>query len=181
MRTREDVLTDLVVTGAQAGDQRSFTLLYRQWNPVLIRYAARLTRDMAAPADIMQESWIAIAKGLGRLSDTSKFKSWSYQIVSNKCRDWIRVEQSRRRLHESEALSEVQPNTEAMQNPVSIIKTALQDLPDDQRTILTLFYLEELGVHMIGVILNIPDGTVKSRLYHARKTLRGVLEKRKDE
>ncbi len=59
---------------------------------------------------------------------------------------------------------------------ITSLRTEIRRLPDGQRTILTLFYLEEMAVREIALILGIPEGTVKSRLYNARKVLKEALE-----
>lgn len=182
-RSQEDVLTEFTAAGARNGDRRSFDLLYRQWQPKLTRFAVRLTRNPDAVVDIMQDSWVAIAKGLPRLNHTARFKAWAYRIVSNKCRDWIRREQARRRLADQVEESHIQspPGSDPTSEAVSAIRRALRFLPEEQRTILMLFYIEEWSVRQIAALFRIPEGTVKSRLYHARKTLKGVLEKENNE
>ena len=76
-RKQEDILSELTTIGAGRGDKKAFGLLYRQWHPQLIRFAVRLSRNPEASVDIMQDSWIAIARGLSRLDDPAKFKSWA--------------------------------------------------------------------------------------------------------
>lgn len=181
MRTREEILTDLAITGARAGDQKSFRLLYQQWNPTLCIYAVRLTQDSDAVSDIMQEAWIAMAKGLGRLEEVENFRPWAYRIVSNKCRDWIRSQQSRRRVAEEALGNQEDDEIWPSGDPVSRLRESLNRLESNQRIILTLFYLEEMSIHEIGAALDVPDGTVKSRLYNARRTLKDVLEYRSNE
>lgn len=184
-KQQDEVLTELTVTGARAGDRRSFELLYHQWQPRLSQFAYRLVRNSDATADIMQDSWVGIAKGLSRLNEPSRFKGWAYRIVSNKCRDWIRHEQARRRLEdqvEAEAESRASLNASSSESgnagdAVSSLRESIKKLPDEQQTILSLFYLKEWSVREIGAVLRIPEGTVKSRLYQARKTLKSVLEK----
>lgn len=182
-KQQDDALTALVVAGARVGDKQAFDLLYRQWQPRLSRFAFRLVRNSEATADIMQDSWVGIARGLARLNNPSRFKGWAYRIVSNKCRDWMRREQARRRSEnhvevEMESLASIDATaSENAAIAVSSLGQAIKTLPTEQRTILSLFYLEEWSVREIGAVLSIPDGTVKSRLYHARKTLKNVLEK----
>jgi RNA polymerase sigma-70 factor (ECF subfamily) len=180
---REDVLTEFAVVGAINGDRKAFELLYRQWQPLLSRHASHLTRDRESTYDIMQDAWIAIAKGLRRLDDPSCFKGWAYRIVSNKSRDWIRKEQARRRLHDGVRHFENNLSGGATESigAVSTLRDTIQTLPDNHRVILTLFYLEDWTVKDISAMLQLPDGTVKSRLYHARRTLKGALEKKNDD
>ncbi len=130
-------------------------------------------------ADVAQEAWLAIVGGLRRLDDPCRFKSWSYRIVANKCADWIRREQRRRRTAE-EAAREPLPPDEMDQEPdldeTGRLRVALRALPAERRALLSMFYLDGLSVAAIARALDIPAGTVKSRLFHARHHLRRTLE-----
>ncbi len=176
-----DILTEMAVLGAVRGESKSLEILIRYWHPRLFAHAVKLTGDRDGAEDVMQEVWIAVSKGIRRLRDPVKFKGWIYRITGNKSTDWIRSKQVRRSVSqrlEKEISSEdfVESIERAKDDPVATLRARLSDLPDTQRIILTLFYLEELSVKEIGRALDIAAGTVKSRLYHARKMLREALE-----
>ena len=103
------------------------------------------------------------------------FRAWAYRIVANKCADWLRRRQ-RERLDAS-AHHPAEPSAPGSDRSQDELQTALRDLPADRREILVLRYLDELSTAEIAEVLGIPEGTVKSRLHHARNHLREVLER----
>lgn len=175
-RDRGDVLDELLVLRCQGGDARALEILAGRWHPRVLRHAVHLTGDSEAAQDVAQETWIAIARGIRRLQDPARFRSWAYKIVVHKSRDWIRREQAgRRALHRvAERSDPASPGGRT--EDVARMMAALAELPADQRTILSWFYVEEMSVREIAEALSIPEGTVKSRLYHARNALRMCLE-----
>jgi len=178
VRTRADILTELAVIRAKRGESKAFEILVNLWQPRLGRNALRLLGDSEAASDVMQEVWLAVSRGIRRLDDPARFRSWIYRIVRNKCADWIRSEQARRRMTEQLA-EEADSNSDGDRSddaPIDTLRSLIRELPEEQRSILTLFYLEEMHVREIGFVLGIPDGTVKSRLYHARQMLKEALE-----
>ena len=178
MNTRDQstVLDELLVFRCQAGDRRAFELLGKKWNTRLLRYATRITKDGEAAQDIVQDTWIAIINGLRGLNDPARFSAWAMRIVANKCRDWIRREQSRRGAMSDLAVdADTAPETKT-QGRFDGLLEGLRLLPENQRTVLRMFYLEELTISEVAELLAVPVGTVKSRLFHARKALGRNLE-----
>ncbi len=175
-RDRDRVLDELLVLRCQAGDAKALEILASRWHPQVLRHAARLTGDSEAARDVAQDVWIAIARDLRRLRDPARFRSWAYRIVVHKSRDWIRREQARRRTLRQAAEPAQRLPPEGGSEQVGRVMTALTELPAEQYAILSWFYLEEMSVREIAEAQSIPEGTVKSRLYHARKALRQCLE-----
>lgn len=181
-RTHEDIQDELLVLQCQQGDAEALKTLITRWHPRLGRLAWRLTAEREAARDIVQEAWLAIVRGLRRLDDPARFRSWAYRIVRNKCADWIR-----RRVVRRDAVSELQdvaahagddPSTEADSvSDAARLRSALAELPREQRAILSLHYLDGMPVAEIAAALDVPKGTVKSRLYHARNRLKQTLER----
>ncbi len=173
---RGEVLDELLVIRCQGGDVRALELLARRWHPRLLRDATYLTGDAEAARDVAQEAWIGIARGVRRLQDPARFRSWAHRIVVHKSRDWIRRERAKRRAAQQVADLAQQPAAEQPRDDIARLRAALAELPADQRTVLSWFYLEEMSVREIAAALSIPAGTVKSRLYHARNALRSCLK-----
>ena len=180
-RTHEDILDELLVLQCQAGSREAFQKLVERWQPRLAGFAARLTADREASRDLVQDAWIAIVRGLGRLDDPARFRTWAYRIVANRCADWIR-RRSVRRTAAGELRTSAQNVQDAANPPESEddtmhLRAAMRRLPGEQRNVLSLFYLDELSVADVARVLSIPPGTVKSRLHHAREALRAALER----
>ncbi len=177
-RTSESIYEELLVMRCQDGESDAFEELYARWQPRVLRHAMHLTARPEAAKDVVQEAWLAVVKGLKRLEDPTRFRSWAYRIVGNKSADWVRETQRRRKLQagvseEAKASSaEVRNEDEDMAR----LRTALKQLPGESQAVLSMHYLESMGVREIAHSLGIPSGTVKSRLYHAREQLRNALK-----
>lgn len=185
-RTPEDIEDELLVLGCQAEEEEALRRLIERWQARLQRLAWRLTGDAEAARDVAQESWLAIVRGLRRLDDPARFRSWACRIVNHKCADWTRKRALRRRTTEELRARSGQPQHEAPPDAgvadttgdLVRLRRKLRELPEQQRAILSLHHLDGLGVREIGIALGIPAGTVKSRLFHARATLRRSLERK---
>ncbi|MCH8253447.1 MAG: RNA polymerase sigma factor [Planctomycetes bacterium] len=181
-RTPEDIQDELLVLRCQEGDDDALRALITRWQPRLGRLAWRLTGNRESARDAVQETWLAIVRGLRRLDDPARFRSWAYRIAVNKCADW-----TRRRVVLRSAASDLRDAAASapravtgaadQEDDAAHIRDAMAKLPGEQRAILSLHYLDEMGVSEIGEVLEIPKGTVKSRLHHARNRLRQALER----
>lgn len=178
-RTALQVAEELLVLRTKAGDEDSLRLLVHRWTPRLVRHSARLVRDVHLARDAVQEAWVAIAAGVRRLEDPSLFGPWAYRIVHHKSVDLIRRE--RRHAEAIERASASRAHA-AHDEPASDtgaaepLRRALRDMDPERRALLSLFYIDELTVGQLAVVLDVPSGTVKSRLFAARKELRQRLE-----
>ena len=182
MKRREQTTNELLVLRCQEGDAAAFDELVGRWQERLWRHAWRLVGSENAAWDVIQETWIAISQDIRRLVDVAAFRGWVYRIASNKCRDWIRRQRRRRQTDEAYA-EQLREETDAdsdAQDRVACLREALARVPGRDRAILSLRYEEGFDTAEIAEILRIPPGTVKSRLYYARKRLRHYLEDTND-
>ncbi len=180
-RTPDQIETEMLVLRAQAGDRGALDPLFRLWNTRLTRHAARqVGADMAS--DAVQNAWVGIVRNLGSLADPARFGPWAYRMVSNKAADQVRKARRDRRLTRraaERARSAAEPvnRRDASDDPEMVaLRRAIRDLPDTHRTVLTLHYVDGLSTHEIGRALGVPPGTVKSRLFNARRLVRERLE-----
>lgn len=174
------IFDEYLAASARAGDRASFGRLAARWQPKLIGHAFRLMGDADQARDVVQDAWADIARGLARLDDAAAFPAWAYRIVSNKAADAIRSAQRGRKLNASFAAQPAPANRAVEQMETGADKTplaqALGALPPDQRAVVALFYREDFSVAEVAAALNVPAGTVKTRLMHARRKLRAALE-----
>ncbi len=175
-RTPSALVDEYLVVQCQLKDATAFARLVRRWHPRIVRHAYRLTQDRDIAGDIAQDTWIAVVRGLSSLRDPARFKAWVLRIVANKARDWIRREQVRRRAVRQADADPGISGPERESGAVQRVRAELTRLGPDQRVVLTWHYLEEMPIREIAEALSIPEGTVKSRLYHARIALRSLLE-----
>lgn len=176
-RDKERILDAYLVASARLGDREALGILVRRWNGKLLAHAWRLLRDREGARDAVQESWAEMLRGLSRLRDDGAFAAWIYRIVSRRCARHIGRKQGERRLAEAMAAT---PADDGLAEPSSLdvaaVQRAITTLPPEQQAAIALFYLEEMSVAEVAVALDVPAGTVKTRLLHARRQLRAALE-----
>ena len=176
-RSSERIYDEYLVACAAGGDRPALTRLVARWQPRLLRHAWRLLGDVEPARDAVQEGWIEIMRGLGRLDDVAAFPAWAYRIVSRRCQRRYRVEPLDCIDDQPEAAApghDVMPAGESAAE-LAIVLAAMARLPNAQRAALALFHGEDLSVAEIAVALDVPPGTVKTRLMHARRKLRALL------
>ncbi|MFY0690027.1 MAG: sigma-70 family RNA polymerase sigma factor [Cyclobacteriaceae bacterium] len=169
------IFDDLLVGRYISGDRGALDLLIKRWEQKVFRQLVRVTGDALASQDISQEVWVAVIKGLSRLRDRSSFGAWAMRIATLKGYDWIREQQKERRRSEEIKRIDDSEDDNMAEDQLERLITAVSQLPSNQKNILQLFYLDKHNVHEISSILNIPRGTVKSRLFHAREKLKKIL------
>lgn len=177
---KERVYDSFLAAAARVGDRQSLSRLAQRWQPRLLAHAHRLTGEADLAADATQEAWIEIQRGIARLEDTDAFAAWAYRIVSRRCARIIRGRQRLRRTRSMLArepdASFTTPEREQARSDLGAVRRALATLPGNQRAAIGLFYLEEMSVAEVAIALDVPPGTVKTRLMHARNKLRALLE-----
>ena len=187
-RSLESIRDELLVLRCQSGEQKALEQLIARWQPRLWRHARRLTGRREAAWDVLQETLLAIVRSLHRLDDPALFRTWAYRIATHKSADWMRKQQRDRKLAEAVANNgnprslgiQQQREFESTHEPNDDVKrlhNAMGELSGDRQTILVMHYLDGMGIAEIAVALDIPAGTVKSRLYHARQQLKELLER----
>ena len=169
------VLDEYLVLSAQAGSSVALGELARRWTPRLLRHAQHLLGSAEQAGDVVQETWLAVLRGLRRLEDPARFPGWVYAIATRRCADVIRGNVRLRAFREK---AETDPtNAEAPHGADERLdmRGALSRLPSDQAVVMAMFYGADLSIEEIAAALSIPAGTVKSRLHNARETLKTVL------
>jgi RNA polymerase sigma-70 factor (ECF subfamily) len=179
MNRNERINDELLVLSSQEGSAEAFEQLVGRWQERLWRFAWRLTDDEQAAWDVSQEIWSVVSREIRNLEDATAFPAWVYRIAGNKSRDWIRRRQRQRRVEDvyGERRKQCEQERETVEQRCADLKEALAHMSGRDRTILSLRYEEGFATGEISEILDIPPGTVKSRLYYARERLRHFLEK----
>ena len=177
-----------LAAAARAGDPAAFEALARRWERRLYRHAWRLLGDGDLARDVAQTAWADIAAALPRLDDCEAFPAFAMRITTRRAADAIRRTRRRR---SGEAAFAAEPretllNSDTVEtaSDFGVVSKALAALPPDQRAAVALFYLEDLSVADIAVALDVPAGTVKTRLMAARDKLRlalGVFTEKENE
>ena len=145
---------------AQRGSASDLEELFRAHWPRAYRAAYLVTHDAAAAEDIAQESFLAAIRALDRFDRRRPFGPWLHRIAVNRAIDWTRA----RRLRGEVELGEALPAREAERPPRDDVLAALAGLPPEHRAVIVLRYLLEFTPGEIAEALDLPRGTVNSRL-----------------
>jgi len=179
MGKKSRILDELLVIKAQGGDYSAIDILVRKWNHKLLYQSYIRTKDWEESKDIVQDVWQWCLTNLYKLKDPAKFSTWIRTVVDRRSIDLIRKKQSIRKKEpevKEAQLENAEKSTDEKENMIDLLREELQNLKPESQLILTLHYLESNSVIAISKVLDIPIGTVKSRLYHAREQLKRLLQ-----
>ena len=167
-----------------SGDDTAFTTLVEKYYRSVHALAWRKIGDFHHAEEITQDTFLQAYKKLSTLRNPDQFAGWLYVIADRLCIGWLRKQKPAmpsledtqtnivERLSYTRYISE-QRETEAIEHHDEIIKNLLEKLPEQERTVVTLYYLNEMTTKEIGEFLSVPVKTVHSRLHRARKRLQG--------
>jgi len=164
---------DMLVIDAQDGSRRAFDVLVRHHHQNLLRFAYSLCWDAALAQDAVQDAWIKVAGRFRALDDPRAFRGWLYHAVR-----WRVVDLQRKRYRDDQPLEgdEGSRDKTAERDTRIDLAAAIYGLPDKERQVLQLFYVSGLTIPEIVLVLDVPAGTVKSRLHRARGFLKDHFE-----
>jgi len=180
----------ILVKAHLKGDQRAFQVLFKKYRDMVARLVFSIVKDESLVEDISQDVFVLIYKNLPKFRGDSALKTWIYRIAVN---------ESLRGLSRAKRWTLVEdPETEFQKFPSTIVvlnqggdsperlvlegerremvQSALEELKPAHRVALTLYYMEDMDVREMSEVLEIPEGSVKSRLYYAREGLKKALE-----
>ena len=169
------------VQKALAGDLNAFGQLVNKYQGAVYGLAFHLVGNFADAQDLAQEAFIKAFQNLSQLKDYTKFAYWLKQITANTCHRWLRQRQRERSylgfLHEideqSEGMHTASPDELAeSKERIQTVRQAINNLTENNRIVLTLFYMDGLSYRDISEFLGLSVSTIKSRLHHARKKLK---------
>ncbi len=159
---------------ARKGDSDAFEEVVRRFQDMAVGYAYAMLGDWQEAEDVAQEAFIAAWYGLVNLRDAAAFPGWFRRIVYTQAHRRIRVKEPL--LISLEQVPEIAvPDRASSLERTAVsdaLTAALEALPEAQRAVALLHYMNDFRQHEIAAFLEIPLGTVKSRLYHARKTMK---------
>ena len=167
---------DLVIR-AQRGDERAFASIVEAVSDRFLGVAHRILHDAQLAEDASQQAFVKLWKHLPGLRDPSRFEAWSYQLLVKACYS----EAKRHRRWKTDLSLRLTDPPTALDGLGSVVvrdelEQGLQKISLDHRAVLVLHYYIDLPIEQVAVALDIPPGTVKSRLHRAHQALRGALE-----
>jgi RNA polymerase sigma-70 factor (ECF subfamily) len=163
-----------LIRGAQAGSEADLAILFRRHWPRAYRAAFLIVHDHAAAEDIAQEAFLSAIRHLDRFDRRRRFAPWLGRIVANRAIDWARARTARRETTDAEheaALDAADPAGEYSPEVLS----ALAALAPDHRAVVVLRYVLEFTPSEIARALDLPRGTVNSRMRRGLDALEAEL------
>jgi RNA polymerase sigma-70 factor (ECF subfamily) len=180
-----------LVQRVQAGDKQAFNLLVSKYQRRVIRLLSRLIRDPAEIEDVTQEAFIKAYRALPNFRGDSAFYTWLYRIAVNTAKNYLAAQGRRPRTvsefqggedgESFEAMDVVEDNNtpeSAMltRQVAETVNRAIEALPEDLRTAITLREIEGLTYEEIAQAMSCPIGTVRSRIFRAREAISEQLK-----
>jgi len=174
---------ELLVKRAKRGDVSAFSELVRRYERYVLNLVYRTLGRSEDAEDIAQEAFVKAFLNIKKFKEESKFSTWLSKIVINLCMDKIREKANKEEnLEEGVWLTIPQSSYYSPEETVERleiqegIKKAVMSLPEELRIVFVLREFEDLSYQEISEMLDIPIGTVESRLYRARMKLRSLLK-----
>lgn len=175
----EDTQDLALIERIGGGDEDAMTALYVTYEKPVYAFALKKVNDPQAAADVVHEVMIAIWKSAKSFQGRSKVKSWIFGIAHNKIVDYIRKDAK----YDSDELDEDLPDVsinsteelaEAAQNR-DFLQYCLKKLSDLHRQVVHLAFFEDFSYVEIAEMTNTPEGTIKTRMFHAKQLLKKCL------
>jgi RNA polymerase sigma-70 factor (ECF subfamily) len=185
-----------LVQRLQNGDEAAFVEVVENYHPRLLRFAAGLVGSWAAAEDVVQDTWVAVIRGVERFEGRSSLQTWLFQICANRARSAWTKQQRTVPIDTSEPTvdpSRFGSDSAWVQPPepwdavddrlladavVPLVRTAIEDLPDMQRQVVTLRDVEGLTSADVCDVLAISEGNQRVLLHRGRARVRRALEQK---
>ncbi len=193
MRSEEWSAERDLVSRLRRGDENAFERLVREQGGRLLSVARRFLRDEEEARDAVQECFLSAYRALDRFDQGSRLSTWLHRIVINACLMRLRSRQRKPEDSIEDLLPKFQADGHQVNHPTpgwegsaetrlarsqtrSIVRQAIDRLPESYRTVLLLRDIEELSTEETAKSLGVSENAVKVRLHRARQALRGLLE-----
>ncbi|MBA6155265.1 sigma-70 family RNA polymerase sigma factor [Tenacibaculum sp. S7007] len=147
--------------------------------------AFKMMQNKEEAEEVSQDTFIKVYKNLSKFKGESKFSTWIYKIAYRTCLDALK---KRKNKYNTDTIDEVTINkiktTEGILESIEkkeravVIKQCMQDLPEDERTILWMFYFDELSLKEIIDVTDFSEANVKVKLHRARKRLLTIVQRK---
>lgn len=176
---KESIYYELLILRCKRREKEALEELIHNWERRLFYYVRRLVDNEQDAWDILQEIWLKVVRSIKSLREPRRLPAWLYRIARNTAMSYFRTQHSKIVLiNEDENTSYIDGNDEHFHfEDAEQVHYGLGQISLPHREVLTLYFLHDISLEEIAEVLNIPLGTVKSRLHYAKSALRTVLEK----
>ncbi|HUK15973.1 MAG TPA: sigma-70 family RNA polymerase sigma factor [Bryobacteraceae bacterium] len=162
----------------QSGEADAFEDLIAVMERPLLYYAAKLLGNEEFALDALQDVWMRVVRGIRRLQDPASLRPWLYRITYGMAIDRIRHDSSRQHAEELHIEGVEEADEPDFENAdAAAVHAALDAIDLRHREVLVLHFLEDFSVAEIAAVIGCPEGTVKSRIHHAKKAMKQILSR----
>ncbi len=167
-----------IVLRCKSGDRESFEKLFELYQPRLKYYVRRLDNTNTGTEDILQDIWITVFRKIRKLKENQSFPVWLYRIARNKVYGRLRQSEKFVKLPEDENHPQYneQENDFSPEDAEQLHK-ALNKIQPYHREALTLSFIEQMSYQQIAEVIGCSIGTVRSRIFYAKQSLRKEMER----
>lgn len=178
--SQQEILNRLILVQCRQGKNEGYETLVQTWQKPLFYYIMRLVEREEEAWDAMQDTWLRVFKGIRSVRSAEALPTWLYHVAHNVVISRWRKQHREQEIREDADDAELAELADPEPSPdlsARAIHDALDQLPVSERAVLALHYLEGYKIDEIAQITGEPIGTVKSRMFRAKKSLRAVLER----
>jgi RNA polymerase sigma-70 factor (ECF subfamily) len=169
-----------LLDGIAKGDRNAFTQFYQRHNRALFAFLVKLVREREMAEEVLSETMLEVWRQAGRFEGKSSVTTWVFSIAHHKAVS--RLRKKREVALDEEVAANIEdsaPTPDKLatdQNMSRLLKGLMERLSLDHREILQLAYFQEFSVQEIADVLDLPENTVKTRMFYARQRLKSLLE-----
>lgn len=183
----------ILIQRAQRGDTNAFGTLVASYEKFIFNVACKMFSNSEDAADVAQEALIKAYKNIDKFDFNSSFSTWIYRITVNACIDEMRKRKGRESIsidaedEESGLVLQIEDaslgaeETVIQNETVSEVRTAIEKLSEEHKTVIILRDLQDMTYEQVAQTLDVSVGTVKSRLARARKSLKDIILKDREQ
>jgi RNA polymerase sigma-70 factor (ECF subfamily) len=182
-----------LIQACQDGDPSAFNMLVWRWEKPLYNFIYKYVGNATLAEDLVQDTFIRVLKSIRRYTHQGSFSTWLYRIAINLCKDHLKRKRlpmvslhdyyttgSGEKIYVQDRVADEKVRTDDNLNAEEreeLVRRLLAGLPEEQRIVILLKEYQELTFREIADVLEVPEGTVKSRLYHALRAMKENLER----
>ncbi len=168
------------------GDAAAFDALFDRHYASVYHVARTMLGDAGGPEEVLQETFLAVARSANTYSPRNRFRTWLMRIARNRCLNRIESRRTRREVQaevepegiEPPATDPAPPERVEAEEQAAFIQSAIDRLPDRQREAIALYAFEGMSYRDVAEVLEMPVNTVKTLIHRARATLAQALAAR---
>ena len=169
------------------------TDVYQRYHDMVYRIALVQTKQQSLAEDVQQDVFLALVKYSDRIRDEEHLKAWLIRVTQNACRKHFRSLWIRLTVSYDDQLAKDDPESTGSSSPelavadgdpeseeIEVVREAVEELPENYRSVIHLFYYEEMSVREIAGILGMTESSVKTKLSRGRDRLREIVKRRNE-